>query len=386
MKIVINALSAKTGGGVTYINNLIPALGRRDRDNEYLLLLSPSSPVRIHSLPENFKVIRLGRLMSSPLLRVLYEQFMLPFFLGREKADLLYSPGDMTTLASPCPVVLAMRNPVLYTKIPLQWKGRDRIRSLVLSKLARLSARRADRIIFVSESSRREIGTRLNIDPVKSRAIHHGLSSGFRWKDGEIQESEISKLPPEYILSVSTIYWYKNYLALIKAYHHLISSHPEIRIPLVIVGGNADKAHYRKLTDYISRNNLSGRVILPGSIDYFRIAEVYSRAKIFIFPSYLETFGHPSIEAISSGVPVAAARTGVMEEILGDAAVYFDPDNLEEMEEKIKLLLADSELRYRLVEKGRERVKDFSWDKTARETLDLFQEMNQPQRQKDTKA
>ncbi|MEA3486756.1 MAG: glycosyltransferase family 1 protein, partial [Thermodesulfobacteriota bacterium] len=185
-------------------------------------------------------------------------------------------------------------------------------------------------------------------------------------------KSKMPELPPEYILSVSTIYWYKNYLALIKAYHHLISSDQEIRIPLVIVGGNGDAAHYRKLTDYISRNDLSRRVILPGSIDYSLISEVYSRAKIFIFPSYLETFGHPSIEAMASGVPVAAARTGVMEEILGDAAVYFDPADQTEMEEKMKLLLDDSKLRCYLVEKGEERVKDFSWDKTARETLEVL--------------
>ncbi|MEA1927379.1 MAG: glycosyltransferase family 1 protein [Candidatus Auribacterota bacterium] len=376
MRIVINALSAKTGGGVTYFNNLLPALGRRDRDNEYLVLLSPSSPVRLETLPDNFKTIRLGRLTDSPLLRVVYEQFLLPFFLAREKADLFYSPTDMTTLASPCPVVLAMRNPVLYTKIPLQWRGKDRLRSFVLSKLARLSARKAERIIFVSESSRREIAGRLKIDPAKTRAIHHGFGSGFRPKAGSAKESEELKLPPEYILSVSTIYWYKNYLSLIKAYHNLISSHSEIRIPLVIVGGNADDAHYRKLTDYISRNELSGRVILFGGIDYSRIAEVYSRAKIFIFPSYLETFGHPSLEAMASGVPVVAARTGVMEEILGAAAIYFDPFDQEEMEEKIKLLMDNSELRRHLVEKGKKRVKDFSWEKTARETLEVFQEIN----------
>ena len=372
MKIVINALSAKIGGGVTYFNNLLPALGGLDRDNEYLILLPPRSPVQISSLPENFKVIRSGRLTVSPLLRVIYEQLLLPFILIREKADLLYSPADTTTLASPCPIVLAMRNPALYTKIPLQWKGRDRIRSLVLSKLARLSARRADRIIFVSESSRREISARLSLDPGKTRAIHHGFGSGFRRKGDPIPKSKMPEFPPEYILSVSTIYWYKNYLALIRAYHSLISSHPEIRIPLVIVGGNADEAYSRKLTDYISRNNLSGRVILAGSIDYSWLADVYSRAKMFVFPSYLETFGHPSIEAMSSGIPVAAARTGVMEEILGDAAVYFDPANLKEMEEKIKLLLDDSNLRCRLVEKGIKRAKDFSWDKTARETLDVL--------------
>ncbi|MFH1039273.1 MAG: glycosyltransferase family 1 protein [PVC group bacterium] len=374
MIIAVNALSAVSGGGITYFTNILPALDRISSEDQYVILI----PRRCHFSPGSLSArIQLKRVtipFSSPAYRVLYEQLALPFYLARSRADLLYSPTDISPFRTPCPVVLAMRNPTLFTDYKLPWKGAARARLAILRWLSRISARKAARIIFVSEASRRLVSRKLRLNPGKTVAVHHGINPDFGLPAGNAYGDKLPPLPARYLLAVSTIYSYKNFLNLIKAYQLLISRHDKNIIPLVIVGGNQDPGYFRLMAELIRKEDLHSRVILTGNLAYALAPYIYSRAEIFIFPSYLETFGHPSLEAMISGVPVAAARTGVMKEILGDAALYFDPFSEEEMAEKIKILMDDAELRKRLIEKGKRRVKGFSWEVTARKTLAVFRQ------------
>jgi len=371
MKIAINALSANAGGGLTYLINLLPALDRVDKQNQYLVLVPEDCPIDFSQLPSRFQIIKIHLLYSSAICRGLYEQCVLPFFLTKHKIDVLYSPADMTTLMASCPVVLALRNPNLYTDVDLGWRGKYYLHFFLLKVLARLSIRKADRIIFVSRSSLSEICEKLGIDREKTVVIHHGIGHYFRESPGSASLSGIS-LPDRYILTVSTIYRYKNFLTLIKAYQLLISRHPECDIPLLIVGGNADKSYYKDMINYIAENGLTDKVILLGNMEYPKMPSIYSRALLFVFPSYLETFGHPSLEALASSVPVAASDLPVMREVLQEAAIYFDPLDVEDMSLKMLLLLRDKKLRHDLCAKGKSRLEDFSWDKTALKTVLTF--------------
>ncbi len=374
MKIVVNALSANAGGGLTYLINLLPALDRVDSVNQYLVLVSRDCPSVFSGLSSRFRIERVLLPPQPPILRGLYEQLILPFIIRKHKIDILYSPADTGTLLAPCPVVLALRNPTLFTDNKIPWKGKDRLRLNILRYLSRRSVHKATRIIFVSEASRAAVSNKLLLKPEKTIAVHHGANPIFSFPTDNKYQGKLAALPRRYILAVSTVYFYKNFLNLIKAYRNLISKRDIIEIPLVIVGGNQDPDYFRLLEDYINKEDLRSKVILAGKIGYWLMPEVYSRAELFVFPSYLETFGHPSLEAMISGVPVAAADTEVMREILGDAAVYFDPFNQEEMEEKIKILIDDVQLRNRLIAKGKLRINDFSWEKTARRTLKVFQQ------------
>jgi alpha-1,3-rhamnosyl/mannosyltransferase len=126
---------------------------------------------------------------------------------------------------------------------------------------------------------------------------------------------------------------------------------------------------------FISENSLEKSVFLPGNFSYPMVPSLYAGAAAFIFPSYLETFGHPSLEAMAAGVPLAASDIPVMREVLGEAAVYFDPHDVGAIESAVRSLLDDEDLRGRLIELGRERARSFTWSRTARETLELFQRM-----------
>ena len=372
MKIALNALSANAGGGLTYLINLLPALDRVDKKNQYLVLVPEDCPIDFSQLSSRFQIIKIHLFYYSPICRGLYEQCMLPLLLKKHKIDILYSPADMTTLMAPCPVVLALRNPNLYTDMDLGWRGKYYLHFFLLKVIARLSIKKADRIIFVSRSSLSEICPKLGIDQEKTVVIHHGIGHYFSKSPPSMPPSGIS-LPDRYILAVSTIYRYKNYLNLIKAYQLLISRHPECYLPLLIAGGNADNCYYKDMINYISGNGLNDKVILLGNMDYPKMPEIYSRAALFVFPSCLETFGHPSLEALASSVPVAASDLPVMREVLKEAAVYFDPLDIEGISSKMLVLLRNKKLCHDLCVKGKSRLEDFSWDKTALKTVRTFQ-------------
>lgn len=373
MKIAINGLSISSGGGITYLFNFLPALGALDRQNHYYIFLSRFNVGLVSGLPENFHLVTVRLPFNLNLLRGIYEQVFLPRRLKKEKIDLLYSPADITSLSARCPVVLAMRNPNLYTALPSSWSLPNRARLAILKWLARKSARRATGIIFVSRSSLEEIAAKLAIPREKCYAIHHGIDPGA-FTRGNVKALP-RHLPRRYLLSISTIYHYKNYLRLLEAYRNLRRERGDGIPPLLIAGGNADAPYYRKMLAFISENSLTMSVFLPGNFSYPLVPSLYAGAAAFIFPSYLETFGHPSLEAMAAGVPVAASDIPVMREVLGEAAVYFAPHDVGAIENAVRGLLDDEGLRGRLIKLGRERARSFTWSRTARETLELFQRM-----------
>ncbi len=352
--------------------NLLPALGKIDRENRYLILVTPRNARFIPALPDNFETIVVGIPLGSNILRGGYEQCLLPSRLRRENVDLLYSPADLTPLRSRTPVVLAMRNPNLYGGRDREWSLPNRFRIGLLKFMARRAGRKADKIIFVSASSRDAIAERLGLPLDRCAVVHHGIDARL------FAEPAAAALPPEIpercLLSISTIYHYKNFLRLLEAYLSLLRENRPPPPPLVIAGGNADEPYYRQMLSFIERHGLREKIVLPGNIPYPSIPALYARAEAFVFPSRLETFGHPSLEAMAAGVPVAAADIPVMREILGPAALYFSPDRAGEIAGCIRELLDDGERRRELIARGRERVLQFTWERSARETLAIFRE------------
>lgn len=364
MHILINALAAKFGGGLTYLVNLIPEIGVIDQYNYYTILVSKNLNI---DLPPNIKQVVVN--IDSVLFRIFYEQCVLPFYSKKIKADILYSPHDITTLLAPCRTILAMRNPCLYTQLHQEWGMKDTIRIKILFRLAKLSAWRADCILFVSEDSKNWISSNLGLDHTKLRWVHHGI---------KIPNKECnnitSKTGTKYILSVSSIYYYKNYIRLVEAYAKLIEKY-RIEEDLIIIGKELDKPYSSKLRTTITSLGLQGRVKLLGNIPYREIFHYYKNASLFVFPSYLETFGHPLLESMAMGIPVVASDIGVFREICADAALYFDPLNSNDIGETLLTVLKNPQLQNTLKQKGLERVKTFSWKKTAQETLKVFEEL-----------
>jgi len=213
---------------------------------------------------------------------------------------------------------------------------------------------RADAIICVSESTRHDLLAFYDVDPGRVFAIHSGLGTSA-------SPAPIENLPPRYLLFVSTIEPRKNLGVLLDAFAKLRRGGYDGS--LVIVGKVGWKS-----------KEIAPRLREPGIVhlDYLdaaRLATVYQRAEAFVFPSIYEGFGFPLLEAMKFGVPAIAARSSSLPEVGGDAALYFDPQNVDELVVQLRRVTSDTALREELVARGHAQVAKFRWDVCAEQTL-----------------
>ena len=217
----------------------------------------------------------------------------------------------------------------------------------------------ADAIICVSESTREDLLRFYQLDPRRAVAIHSGVSVAA--EGGGAPRS----LPKRYILFVSTIEPRKNLGVLLDAFERL-KARGGYEGALVVVGRVGWKSE--QLIDRLNARDVH-------HLDYLEpdlLADVYRNAEMFVFPSIYEGFGFPLLEAMAYGVPSIAARSSSLPEIGGDATVYFDPDNVRQLESAIELLVRDRALREDLVARGKKRAAGFRWDATAEKTLEVL--------------
>jgi glycosyltransferase involved in cell wall biosynthesis len=216
----------------------------------------------------------------------------------------------------------------------------------------------ADAIVCVSGSTRRELLRFYDVDPARAVAIHSGLGT-------PAVSEPVEGLPQRYVLFVSTIEPRKDLGTLIDAYERLCDS-GAYDGSLVVVGKVGWKSQ-----DLVPR--LRGRGIVH--LDYVRapqLATIYEQAEAFVFPSLYEGFGFPLLEAMARGVPSIAARSSSLPEIGGDAALYFEPRDVDGLTAQLTRVLGDATLRAELARRGRERAAAFRWDRAAAETLAVF--------------
>jgi len=370
VRILINGLAVFRGGSKTYFLNIIPHLGRLAEQHEFVLLHSHWQEMLNFVLPPNFTRIVVGPKRRSVPLRVLWEQTRLPGLLRRERIDVMFSPVPSTTLFSPCPTVIAVRDLNVFSTLSLKdW--RYLARNWTLRALTRQVAKRASFLIFVSEYSRDAALGMLGVDPGKAVVIYHGTGAQF-FEPAKRPPSELFSGPRPYLLTVSTVQTHKNYPRMIEAFARLCHN-PDLGYDYVFAGADSSQAEFQRVQQRINQLNLKGRVHYLGQVPYQDLPALYQGASLFVLPSLLETFGHPLVEAMASGIPIVASNVTCMPEVCEDAAVYFNPYEVDDMVNVLRLVLEDNALRERLVAAGRQRVKNCSWTTTARQLVDLIE-------------
>jgi glycosyltransferase involved in cell wall biosynthesis len=262
--------------------------------------------------------------------------------------------------------VVALRNPSAYF---LRWRlgFGNWCRNMALGEMARLSAWRADRVIFVSDQSRRAISRRLPIPLTKTEVVYHGISPSFTPAVRHGQGAPSPSITRPYILSVSQIRRAKNYPRLVEAF--VARAEKDLRgFDLVILGAMEDRWTERRISETLARTGLGSRVHLPGPVGRAALPAWYAGASLFVLPSLLETFGHPLVEAMASGLPVVASETTSNPEIVGDAGLYFDPWSVQAIGDALSAVLGDEGRARSMSERSLRRAADFSWEKTAAQT------------------
>lgn len=367
-RIILDLSMAQGGGGFTYAVNVIPVLAERLAEAEICVLLrsrrvaewlqeSPNLKVRL--LPEAGFLERLKFLAAGA-----------PSFARTWGADLYYSASELSPFSCPCPKMAAFRNANLFTELRLGWPVAQRIRQWLLWLLASYSARSCERILFVSDDSASWIGDRIGMPREKRVTVPHGINASI-WEGCK----EGSPLDREFILSVSSVYRYKNFVNLIEAWKRVADRWPQLP-DLVIVGDDQDALHSSQMRDARrSAGAHAERIHLVGEVKYAEMGRYYRNAKAFVFPSYLETFGHPLLEAMAAGLPVVASDLGVFREVGGDAAIYFSPHDVGSIADCIESVLRDTDRQREMVAKGFDRVEKYSWNRTVDLMITMFEEV-----------
>lgn len=359
VKILINALHAKTGGGVTYIRNILPLISNSPvfeihiclHRNQIDLLSRIDSRVHIHTLDFKDGFWRLP----------LWEQILVPKLARKIGVDVTFSPANYGPIFAPNSVIL-LRNALGVAFVE---KRPAKVMYWLLVSLGTFASMIAcRRAIAVSQFARQS-----NFGPISGfirkrlSIIYHGVSKAYSNRDKTTKRGD-------FILSVSDIYVQKNLENLILAVSVLKAHRPEIR--LVIAGRPVDRNYYLNLKRVIAEHQLEKNIEFLGEVSEKDLVELYSQCALFVFPSTVETFGNPLVEAMACGAPIATSSTAAMPEIADNAALYFDPKNIDGIASCMERLITDKELCRELSQNALKRSEFFSWERTADLTLDIL--------------
>ena len=258
------------------------------------------------------------------------------------------------------PVVLTVHD-MVFELFPQQYAGR---RAQEITRKKKAVANRADHIIAISHSTKRDLCRLYGIDPTRISVVPHGNSLTLN-KESMVG-TVAGALPERYILFVGIRDGYKNFLFFLSSMSDIFRREQSLMI--LCTGPAFTKAE----NEHIKRLGLEGRVRWMKVVSDAVLATLYRHATAFVFPSLYEGFGLPLLEAMSCGCPVVASNTSSFPEVAGDAAVLFDPADKESISTAVERVLGSSELRSEKREKGIAQQRKFSWEKTAEETLKVY--------------
>lgn len=370
MKIAINTLAVTPdrSGAKTYPVNLVRNIADIDNTNTYFLILNKMNEHMFPINKSNFHRVVFPLTSDNKLLRILLEQILIPIYIKKYKIDVLFSPGNITTIFSGCKKIVTI-NDIGYKEIP-GLLSKQRI--FYYSTFLPVSVKKSDFIITISKSIRNKISHEFKTINKNIKVIYHGIDlSGFSDRESRrINDLEGSE---KFIFFLSTLHKHKNPDKLIESFAILKSKY-NIPHKLVIAGRDPGN-RIKELSRLCESLAIKKEVIFTGRLDFKGILWCYQNADVFVFPSSHEGFGLPVLEAMACGTPVVASNRMSVPEVAGDAALIVDPDNIEEMAEAIYRVIRDEKLRESLIRKGYERVREFSWEKTARETIKVFEEV-----------
>jgi len=376
--IFINALSASAGGGLTYVRNVLPHLAARD---DVRTTLVAGEALRNEMTESTHLTILKEDYPASSASRFWFEQRRLPHIIRQSGADVLLSTGNFALYRSPVPQILLSRN-ALYLSSDFLRDVRDRgdyrlwIDTEIKGALARWSVQIADCTVAPSATFACELRQWTGKDVA---SIHHGFDHEKFFREQaplhpEVQTQLKSSADALRILFVSHYNYYRNFETLIRAVAILKTKlHPRtVRLILTCKLASKDNpGTYQadKAAELVRQLKLRDEVVELGTVPYAALHHLYRSCDIYATPAYAETFAHPLVESMASGLPVIASDLAVHREICGPAAQYFPRFQPESLAERIIQVCESPERRTQMREMGLARSQDFSWDKHVEELL-----------------
>jgi glycosyltransferase involved in cell wall biosynthesis len=364
VRIGIDARKLHDFGIGTYIRNLLRQLARLDRSNDYVLLCRPEDCQTLDSLGENFRPVAETAGNYS-----VTEQLRVPLALRRERVSLFHAPHYVLPPLVSCRSVVTIHD-CIHLMFPQYLPNRA---ALAYARTSiGLAARRATRVMTVSESSKRDILRFVDVEADKIAVIPNAYDERFGVEPREedvVRVRERFQLHDEFVLYAGNVKPHKNLERLIQAFD-LVRRSGLDHLKLVVIGDEVSR--YAALRRAVHKHQLHPYVRFLGYLPEETLAVMYRLAGVFVFPSLYEGFGLPPLEAMASGTPVVTSNVSSLPEVAGDAALLVDPYEPHAIADGIRKVLTDEQTRRDLRRKGLERAREFSWDSSVRRIRDIY--------------
>jgi len=366
----------------TYIRNLVQALAGVDPHNRYTLIIGPADLREFPELPANFEVATYGRSDDDPA-----DHIAFPAFLRQIPTDLFHVPLNRVPLLMRKPFVVTIHDMASL----LFDTGRGWRNSLRQYRFRR-GLLRADRVIAVSAATRRDVENLMGVPPERIRLVYSAPSPEFFQRShvadaraagpqGEALERqrilERYQIHYPFLLYAGAIRPQKNIPRLVEAFAIAragLTDHPQYRdLRLIIVGDEISR--YPAVRQAVIQSRVEDAVRFLGFVPFGTMRVFYEAATAFVFPSLYEGFGLPPLEAMASGTPVITSSSSSLPEVVGEAAMLVNPENVFDIARGIKEVLLNEPLRRQLIEAGRIHAAKYSWRTTAQQVLEIYREI-----------
>ena len=369
MKIGIDAtaLPQEPVGAGVYIINLLRALGDLNTGHELVVFLHENARNYLE-MDETTNILQVVLPDRNPALRLVWEQIMLPKLVKRYKIDLLHSLHYTSPFLLACASVVTIHD-LTFFLFPELHKLSKR---LFFPSVIRASARKADALITVSENTRQDSIRLLHVPEEKIFAVQLGVDEIFHpIKDNGLRRKiyQQYQLPEKFILYVGLVEPRKNLPLLIRSFRTLVEEGFSHRL---VIAGRLGWM-YQEVFKQIETLGLEDRIKFTGYVPRQNLPIVYNLAELFVYPTLYEGFGLPVLEAMACGTPVVTSNISSLPEIVGNAGILVTPGEESALAEAMVKVLSDPKMQENLAEKGIRRSKNFSWKRTAKETLQVYQ-------------
>ena len=367
MRVAIDARKLHDYGIGTYVRNLLRELARQDDDAEYVLLCPPADieflttlGPRFHPVPE-----RSGNYS-------LLEQISIPRTLSRARVDLFHAPHYVVSPLTTQPYVVTIHD-CIHLRFPQYLPNRGAVHYARV--MMTMAARRSRRILTVSQASKDDILHYLGVPAGKVEVIYNALDERLAIVPTPEEVDRVRQrflLTSPFILYAGNIKPHKNLDRLIEAFSIMRRSGIE-HVKLLIIGDEISK--YPNLRRLVHRHQLHQYVRFLGFVPDATLAVLYRLAAVFVFPSLYEGFGLPPLEAMACGTPVVTSNVSSLPEVVGDAALLIDPMDSAAIAQAMARVLNQPGLRAELVQRGFERVRQFSWERSVARVRQVYAEL-----------
>ncbi len=375
----IRNLGKKRTGDETVFFNLVKNLAliissEQIKGMKFLLFTDIADKQKIEKIKadlniENKKNFEIVVLRSSN--KFIWNLWTLPHYLRKNPVDIYHTQYITPFFVSRKTKIITHIHDISFRVFSKLIKKTD---WFFLKILIPISLRRADKIIAVSEFTKNEIVKYYIVAPEKIAVIPNAISEDFFLPVSAKKLLAVRSrynLPDKFILYMGTLQPRKNIPFLVRAFSLAANKLSDYK--LVLVGSQTGHNFDKKIDQVIAENKMKEKVIFTGYIDEKDKVAFFQSARIFVFPSLYEGFGIPLLEAMSKGVPVIASDIASLREVGGQAVIYFSPDNVEELAKKILSVATDKDLRAKMALAGQERIRFFSWRRSAEKLLAVYE-------------